>query len=162
MTEPPDTHRTSLERLLQASPPRRPRCFDTDPQWHDFLLVTQDSGERVVRRQDTGKWSGARKVIPVFVAHVRALPCADCSAAYQERMTLVGRCERVSQGNAARRWLMALLEPGPMLASEVRRIAKEQGFRKDTVYRAAQRLHVERRRTDPIDQTTTTWTLHRS
>lgn len=164
MTTPPaapvDPHRTSLQRLLDEAPPRRPRCFDTDRDWHEFLLVASDSGERVVRRQDTGKWSGQRKVIPVFVAHVQTLPCADCSPDFRERMVQVGRCERVSPGNAARKWLKALLlSRGPMLASDIVRVARLQGFKRDSIYRAAQRIRVVRRRLDLIDQTTAQWSL---
>jgi hypothetical protein len=161
-TEQPDSHRTSLERLLAECPPRRPRCFESAEQWHEFLITAHESGERVVRRQDTGKWTGQRKVVPILVAHVRQLPCADCEPVFKQRMTLVGRCERVSQGNAARRWLLALLEAGPMRASDVRRIAVDAGFKKDTIYRSAQRLRVHRYRTDPIDQSTTVWKLRDS
>jgi hypothetical protein len=154
-----NTHRTAIDRLLAEQPPRRLRCFDSDAIWIDYLRTVHDSGEPLTRRQDTGKHRGERKVIQVLVDGASRKACDDCEAGYQAAMKAVGRCELVSPGNAARKWLKGLLAGGPMLASVVIAAAKAQGFRPRSVYRAAQRLRVTRRRSDHTRPETTAWAL---
>jgi hypothetical protein len=153
--------RQSIVRLLKEAPPRRLRCFGSDEDWHKYLLMAHEGGDRVVRRQDTGKHRGNRKVITIFDERVRQLPCDDCHEEYMARMKAVGRCEKVSPGNAARKWLKALLSSGPLLASEIRRVANAQGFSSRTIFRVAGRLGVVRTRTDHTRPETALWALPR-
>lgn len=155
----PVDRRQSIVRLLAEQMPRRLRCFDSDEEWRSYLLKCDEAGDRVVRRQDTGKHSGHRKVVTILAEGVRRLPCEHCEPEFQRRMTQVGRCEKVSPGNAARRWLRGMLERGPMMARHVLSQAAMQGFHRDSIYRAAKRLHVVKRRLDPIDQESAQWSL---
>jgi hypothetical protein len=156
---PTGSHPTkNIERLLAESPPRRLRCFDSDETWLDYLRSVHYSGDSLTRRQDTGKHRGERKVVAVLVDGASTKACDDCQAGFQRAMKAAGRCEMVSPGSAARRWLMALLARGPMLAHEVYLVAREQGLAARTVRRAAQRLRLLRRRRGPGIETTV-WAL---
>jgi hypothetical protein len=154
------SHRQSpIDRLLAEQPPRRLRCFDSDETWIDYLRTVHESGDSLTRIKDTGKSRGERKVIAVLVEGASKKACDDCEAGFQRAMRAVGRCEMVSPGAAARHWLKALLGHGPMLAREVYRRALAEGLPPRTIRRAAQRIKAVRRRLDPIDQTTTQWSL---
>lgn len=85
--------------MIQHAPPPVPACFDGPSQWQDYLMYLEASGERITRRQDTGKWTtvdGAkvrtsRTVVTVFD---RIDFCADCDIGgrHQLEMAATGRC----------------------------------------------------------------------
>lgn len=95
--------RTKVFRLIQTAPPPRPACFDSDPEWGHYLALCHASGERVVRRQDTGKYAGNRAVKTVLVSQAEALAiaCEDCTPEHQKRMEAAGRCARPQTAQAA-------------------------------------------------------------
>jgi hypothetical protein len=98
--------RLSLVRLLVEQAPPTPACFDSDLQYHEYLLLSHHSGERVVRREDIGKHrhkagNGQRVVRTVFAIEPFQ-HCLDCpiGGAFQRRMVRDGRCELVAKGIA--------------------------------------------------------------
>lgn len=96
--------RVTLLRMLESAPPRKPDCFDTEPDWHAWLLQSYLAGDRIVRRQDTGKWvnGGYRVVRTVFAIHPQQ-HCKHCDigGAWQQKMVRQGRCERARAEAAA-------------------------------------------------------------
>lgn len=61
--------------LIQHDPPPTPLCFRDRAQWQDYLTQLAASGERITRREDTGKHAGRRVVRVVFA---RIDYCQDC------------------------------------------------------------------------------------
>ena len=85
--------------LIQNHPPPKPLCFDDLAQWQSYLMYLDASGEKITRRQDTGKWTTLegskvrvqRTVVTVFD---RIDFCADCHVGgpRQQRMVAEARC----------------------------------------------------------------------
>lgn len=90
---------TKVVWMIQHSPPPKPLCFDSMAQWQAYLMYLDASGEKITRRQDTGKWTtqdGAkiRTVRTVVTVFDRIPFCDDCliGGQRQKRMALEGRC----------------------------------------------------------------------
>lgn len=84
--------RRSILQLIAETAPRHPACFDSQPEWVEWLTSSHVGGERVVRRCDHGKHRGERvtffEVLPVGLqGH-----CQDCTAIRKTRMEAEGRC----------------------------------------------------------------------
>lgn len=91
--------RLSIVRLLVEQAPPTPPCFNSDRDYHEYLLLSQRSGIPVVRREDRGKHSGNRTVRTVF--SIKPFQhCLDCAigGAFQRRMVSESRCEMVAKG----------------------------------------------------------------
>lgn len=77
--------------LIQHDPPPTPLCFRDRAQWQDYLTQLAASGERITRREDTGKHAGRRVVRVVFA---RIDYCQDCQigGSHQQAMAEQRRC----------------------------------------------------------------------
>jgi hypothetical protein len=92
-------NRLSIVRLLVEQAPPTPPCFNSDRDYHEYLLLSQRSGVPVVRREDRGKHSGNRTVRTVFSIQPFQ-HCLDCAigSPFQKRMVREGRCEMAAKG----------------------------------------------------------------
>lgn len=137
----------SAANLLDKQLPRRPRCFDSNDKWRQYLLTTHESGESITRRQDVGKHAGNRKVITILAIRP-FMWCDECASGceFRRRMESEGKCERVSPGRAAKQWLRALLVDGPMMSADVQARAVAAGFTWRTGQRASVAAGVASRR----------------
>lgn len=84
--------RRSILQLIAETSPQRPACFNSHAEWVEWLTSAHQGGERVVRRVDTGKWSGNRvtyfEVLPVGLQR----HCEDCTSIRRSRMQAERRC----------------------------------------------------------------------
>lgn len=85
--------RKTVIMMIQTSPPPRPACFDSDPDWVSWLISAHLGGMRVVRRVDVGKSREARQTWHELLPTKAIDYCADCTARRQARMLAAGRCE---------------------------------------------------------------------
>lgn len=60
----------AAHRLIRDETPPMPACFDTRNDWIAYLLKVHESGACIVRREDTGKWSGNRHTRQVLVSPI--------------------------------------------------------------------------------------------
>ena len=75
-TPPPGCKSSKVIWMILAEPPPQPLCFDTVDDWQTYLCSLHESGEKITRMQDTGKFAGKRTVRQVFA---RIDYCADCA-----------------------------------------------------------------------------------
>jgi hypothetical protein len=83
-----------IRMILEATPPM-PECFSNTRTWQDWLMLAHTAGERIVRRQDVGKYRGDRSVETVFVDDVDH--CIDCHSCHKAEMQKQGRCHPSAQ-----------------------------------------------------------------
>jgi hypothetical protein len=98
-SKPHATPPRNIVWLVRHAAPPTPACFDSDEQWQSYLISLAASGERITRRQDTGKWTTVdgkkirteRTVTTVFT---RIDYCQDCpiGSAAQVAKRQAGRC----------------------------------------------------------------------
>lgn len=86
------SNRQAVILMIQAAPPPRPACFDSDDAWKGWLIGAHVAGIRIVRRADLGKWSGARHTSYRLLPTSQIPYCTDCRNVYRERMEGLGRC----------------------------------------------------------------------
>ncbi len=78
--------------LIADTAPPAPACFSSEDAWRDWLAAAHCSGERVVRRVDTGKSRGARETYFEVLPAKRIDFCGDCLPARRQCMLRAGRC----------------------------------------------------------------------
>lgn len=90
--------------LIQNDPPPTPMCFDSRQQWQSYLMGLHESGEKITRVQDLGKWTtvnGVKVRTHRFLTTVweRVDYCADCliGGERQLKMQKAGRCVSPAQ-----------------------------------------------------------------
>lgn len=81
--------------LIQNQPPPKPLCFDSMPQWQEYLMYLHADGTQITRRQDLGKNSKDRvRVVTDVIDPKRIDFCQDCDIGgdRQKRMQREKRC----------------------------------------------------------------------
>ena len=88
---PPGVRGTKTVWMIINVPPPKPLCFDTVDDWQRYLCGVAESGQKVTRRQDTGRYNGKRTVRIVFD---RVDYCEDCAigGSHQMQMMADRRC----------------------------------------------------------------------
>lgn len=102
--------RRSILQLIAETAPQRPACFDSHPEWVEWLTSAHVGRERVVRRVDLGKHRGERvtyfEVLPVGLqGH-----CQDCTSIRKARMEAEGRCFPVRPREEVQRMAKAAMD----------------------------------------------------
>lgn len=96
-----EKHPKKVWWLIQHAPPPTPPCFDSKPQWQDYLRALVLYGEPILRRESSAKWQkvdGRMQRVPgtrkTWYTFERIDYCSDCDigGVRQLRMQDEGRC----------------------------------------------------------------------
>lgn len=87
-----EINRMAVIIMIQASPPPRPACFDSDAIWKDWLIGAHTGGLKIVRRIDVGKSQGCRATSHRLLPTPQIPYCADCQRGHQLKMQQQKRC----------------------------------------------------------------------